>query len=113
MGSCIFCSIIKGEVASEIVYESDEFIVIKDIAPKAPVHLLLMPKRHIETLNDMRSSDSALLGAMHYKAIQLAARFGIAESGYKIITNTGADGGQVVKHVHIHLLGGKKLSGEV
>lgn len=113
MSNCIFCKIVNGEIDSEILHESEQFIVIKDIEPKAPVHLLLIPKKHIESLNDVKESDITLLGEMHYEAKRLASEFNVAESGYKIVTNTGNDGGQVVPHLHMHLLGGEKLSGAV
>ena len=109
MENCIFCKIIQGEIPAEVVHESADFIVVKDIQPKAPVHLLLIPKAHLASLNEVEKTHIPLLGQMLYTAKQLAREFGIAERGYKLINNCGKDAGQEVAHIHIHLLGGKKM----
>jgi len=109
MEDCIFCKIIHGEISAEVVREANDFIVIKDIKPKAPVHLLLIPKAHISSLNEVGETHIPLLGKMLYEAKQLAREFGIDKCGYKLISNCGNDAGQEVAHFHIHLLGGKKM----
>ncbi|MDD5040611.1 MAG: histidine triad nucleotide-binding protein [Patescibacteria group bacterium] len=111
MSDCIFCKVIEKKLPARFIRETDDFIVIPDIAPKAPIHLLLIPKKHIVSLNDASAADQSLLGNMLYAAKQLAQEHGIAGSGYKIVLNTGPDSGQAVGHIHIHLLGGKKLEG--
>jgi histidine triad (HIT) family protein len=107
---CVFCNIINRTLASNnIVEETPELIVLKDILPKAPVHLLVIPKKHIASVNDLGEADTALLGNMLLLARKMAKKFSIDESGYKLIFNVGRHGGQVVKHLHLHLLGGKQL----
>ena len=105
---CVFCQIIDGEIPSEKVRETDALIVIKDISPQAPVHLLVIPKEHLPTLNDCK--DRELLGELLETAKVVARAAGIDESGYRTLINTNADGGQVVDHLHIHVLGGRLLS---
>jgi len=95
---------------AEIVFESDRLIVIKDIFPKAPVHLLIIPKKHIEGITHLEAGDEALAGEMLFTAKEMAKKTGVAESGYKLVFNVGQDGGQIIPHLHLHLLGGKKLS---
>lgn len=113
MEDCIFCKIIQGKIPAEVVLKAADFIVIKDIEPKAPVHLLFIPKVHISSLNEVAETHIPLLGQMMHAAKQLAQEFGIAERGYKLISNCGKDAGQEVAHLHIHLLGGKKMQGLV
>lgn len=113
MEECIFCKIVQGKIPAEVVHETADFIVIKDIEPKAPVHLLLISKDHIASLNEVTETHIPLLGKMLYAGKQLAQEFEIAESGFKLINNCGKDGGQEVAHLHIHLLGGKKIQGLV
>ena len=110
MVDCVFCNIINESVKSEILFGNEHLIVIKDIFPKAPVHLLVVPKKHILSVNHMEASDQPVVGEMIYVAKEMAEKFGIGESGYKLVFNVGSDGGQVVPHLHLHLLGGKKLS---
>ncbi len=107
---CLFCKIINKEIPSDIVFEDDQLIVIKDIEPKAPLHLLLIPKKHISSLNDITEEDKNIISAIAFKAKELAKEFGVAESGYKLVNNCGPDGGQTVFHLHFHLLGGEKLN---
>lgn len=109
MSDCIFCQIAKKEIPSEFISDKDDFYVIKDISPSAPVHLLIIPKRHLESLSDISDQDDNLMGAMMREVKHLAEKFNINKSGYKVVINTGKDGGQEVPHLHIHLLGGKKL----
>ena len=113
MEACIFCKIIKGEIASEFVYEDRDMIVIKDIQPKAKFHFLIVPKKHISSNNAVEEVDVGLTGRMVYQAKLIAQEKGFAESGYKLIFNCGKDGGQIVSHLHLHILGGEPLKNEI
>lgn len=113
MEDCIFCRIIKGEISSEFVYEDSDMIVIKDIQPKAKFHFLVIPKKHISSNNDVRATDTGLVGKMVYQAKLMAKENGFAKSGYKLLFNCGKDGGQAVSHLHLHILGGERLNGIV
>ena len=108
---CIFCQIIAGKVSSEIIYQDGEVAAFRDINPQAPLHLLIIPKRHITSLADLSEEETPLAGQMIEVANQLAKREGVAESGYRLVINSGAEGGQLVPHLHLHLLGGRRLSG--
>ena len=112
MEDCIFCKIIKGEIPSEKVYEDDEILAFKDINPLAPVHILIIPKKHIETANDLEVVDEAVIGKI-FTVIKKLAKENNLDNGYRIINNCGEDGGQEVKHLHFHLLGGRKLAIQV
>lgn len=107
--NCIFCSIANKSIASNILHETDNVIIIQDIMPKAPVHVQVMPKRHIVSVNGLTEEDSSLIAEMILTAKDYATKAGIAESGYKLVLNSGLQGGQVVPHLHMHLLGGKQL----
>lgn len=107
--SCIFCRIAAGEIPAKKVLENDDVIVFWDIAPKAPVHLLAIPKRHIATVNDITTGDFELVGKLFDAAHKAAVATGVDQSGYRLVTNVNADGGQEVFHIHVHLLGGKRL----
>ena len=109
MSDCIFCKIAAKELPSETVYEDDQVLAIKDINPLAPVHLLLITKKHITSLNEVSSEDEGLMGHILMLAQKLAQEFGVAESGYRVVTNIGKEGGQAVPHLHFHVLGGKPL----
>ncbi len=109
MSDCLFCKIAAGEIPGDIVYEDDKMVVFKDIAPKAEVHLLAIPREHIESLNGLDESHDALIAHMMRQLPRLAKGQGL-ESGFRTIINTGPGGGQVVFHLHIHLLGGNGLS---
>ncbi|MEE0775641.1 MAG: histidine triad nucleotide-binding protein [Bacillota bacterium] len=109
MSDCIFCRIINGEIPSKVVYEDDEILAFEDINPLAPVHILLIPKKHIATMDDVTAEDSAVLGRILVKAKEIAAEKGLSENGYRIVNNCKAHGGQEVFHIHFHLLGGEKL----
>jgi histidine triad (HIT) family protein len=110
MSECIFCRIIKGEISSTKVYEDDLVVAIEDIAPKAPVHTLIIPKRHIETLNELAEGDKELLGHIILIAKKVAKEKGIAEDGYRLVANCLKKAGQAVFHIHFHLLGGRKMN---
>ncbi len=109
MNDCIFCKIVAGEIPSDQVYSDDKVIVFKDISPKAPVHLLIIPREHIESLQDLQDHHQDLMGQMMLLLPKLAKQQGL-DGGFRTVINTGADGGQVVYHLHIHLLGGKRYS---
>jgi len=107
---CIFCQIVAGKVSSEILYQDEEVIAFRDINPVAPVHLLIIPKKHIPSLAHLPEAESPLIGHMVNIANQLARGEGVSESGYRLAMNCGEEGGQLVPHLHLHLLGGRKLS---
>ncbi|GAI74127.1 unnamed protein product, partial [marine sediment metagenome] len=107
---CIFCQIVAGKVPSEILYRDEEVIAFRDINPQAPTHLIIIPKRHIPSPAHLSEAESSLVGHMVSIANQLAKREGISESGYRLAINCGKEGGQLVPHLHLHLLGGRKLS---
>lgn len=111
--NCIFCKILAKEVPSKTIVESDLCVAIEDIFPQAPVHALIIPRRHIVSLQTTMDDDGALLGEMLLLARRCAGAKGVAASGYRVITNIGADGGQEVPHIHFHLLGGKRLGGKL
>jgi histidine triad (HIT) family protein len=108
---CIFCKIIAGQIPSDVVYTDNKVIAFRDINPLAPVHLLIIPREHITTLNDISEQETMLMGHMLQVARQLAKQHGIATKGYRVVINCGPQGGQVVQHLHMHLLGGRELSG--
>ncbi len=113
MSDDIFCKVIRGEVPSTKVYEDDDFIVIKDIHPQAPVHLLVIPKKHIESLKEVAPADDLLMGKMLRVAHMAAEKAGVADTGYRLIRNEGPDSEPGVTHLHVHLLGGKKLGAKI
>ncbi len=108
--SCIFCQIVAGKVPSEILYQDKEVIAFRDINPQSPTHLIIIPKRHIPSLAQLSKVELPLIGHMVNVANQLAKKEGVAEKGYRLAINCGEQGGQVVPHLHLHLLGGRKLS---
>jgi histidine triad (HIT) family protein len=110
MESCIFCRIVKREIPASIVYEDELVVAFEDITPVAPVHLLIIPKRHLASLLVADESDQLLLGHIACVAARLARDQGIAESGFRLVTNTNHDAGQSVFHIHFHLLGGRKMT---
>jgi len=113
MKSCIFCKIIEKEIPANIVMESENIIAFYDINPSAPIHILIVPKKHIGSVNDLEYEDKEILGEMFIFAKELAKKEGVSEKGYRIIVNTGNDGGQLVEHLHMHLLGGKRLGPKI
>lgn len=106
---CIFCKIIEGSIPSKKIYENEHVLAFYDIQPAAAVHALIIPKKHIATMNDVQEEDLALIGEIHKAAQIVAKELGIADSGYRLINNCGKDGGQVVFHLHYHLLGGENV----
>jgi histidine triad (HIT) family protein len=106
--SCLFCRIVRREIASSIVWEDDEVLAFHDIDQKAPLHFLVIPKRHFASLND--AADAKLLGHLLLAAREIAEGEGVAESGYRTVINTGPDAGQTVFHLHVHVLGGRSMS---
>ncbi len=109
MNDCIFCKIAAGDIPADILYDDGEVLAFRDINPEAPVHFLLIPRRHIPTLNDLREADAALIGRLYLAGKQLAAELDVAESGYRTVINCNRDAGQLVFHVHMHLLAGREL----
>jgi len=110
MTDCLFCRLAAREIPTEIVFESDNIFAFKDIDPKAPYHVLIIPKKHIPTLNDIGEEEKKIMGELLLAAKQIAAHLGIDETGYRTIINCNADGGQEVFHLHLHLLGGRKMA---
>ena len=108
--SSIFTKIIKREIPAAIVYEDDECIAFRDIDPKAPVHILLVPKKEIPSLAQVTGNDKTLLGHLMVKASEIAKAEGISDSGYRVVVNTNKEGGQEVYHVHMHILGGRQMT---
>jgi len=107
---CIFCRIVAGDIPADIVYQDGELLAFRDINPQAPTHILIIPKAHMPSLSDINSKHQALMGHIALLAKDLAEKEGISDKGYRLSVSTGADGGQLVPHVHFHLLGGRKLS---
>ena len=107
--SCLFCRIIAGDIPSKIAYQDDAMVAFHDVNPQAPVHVLIVPRRHIATLNDLGPDDELLIGMMHRRAAALAGELGIAERGYRTVFNCNSEAGQTVFHLHLHLLGGRPM----
>ena len=113
MEDCLFCKIIKGEVPSNKVYEDEEILAFYDIHPAAPIHILVIPKKHIKSLANIEKEDEILLGKIHSVINKIAEEKGFKEDGYRLIVNCGKDGGQEVMHLHFHILAGKKLGEKI
>lgn len=109
MSDCIFCMIVNREIPSKIAYEDDKILVFHDLEPQAPVHVLIIPKKHISSLNDVQAEDSELLSYIMLKVKDIASALGL-DNGYRLVNNCGEDGLQTVKHLHFHLLGKRKMS---
>ena len=109
MKDCLFCKIVNGEIPSNKVFEDEQLIVFRDISPMAPVHVLLVPKKHLNSLNEVTSEDAGLIAHIFKVAAHVAADLCVSESGYRVVNNCGKDGGQTVDHLHFHLLGGRYL----
>ena len=107
---CVFCRIIAGEIPSDIIYQDDSVIAIRDINPQAPTHILIIPKYHISSLAELNQEESALAAHLIMLSNELSIKEGISEKGYRVVINSGHEGGQVVPHLHVHLLGGRRLS---
>ncbi|MBI5426892.1 MAG: histidine triad nucleotide-binding protein [Nitrospinae bacterium] len=109
MSDCLFCKIIEGKIPSKKVFEDDRLFAMEDVNPQAPVHLLIMPKKHVATLLDLQDGDSSLMGAVFPAASRLARERNIDRSGFRLVVNCGAGAGQSVFHIHFHLLGGRAM----
>ena len=111
MANCIFCKIAAGEIPSQKVYEDESVVAFKDLSPKAPVHVLIVPKKHIQSVAHFQAEDKELAAHIFVDVVpKLANELGIAEGGFRVVMNTGDDGGQTVHHLHVHLLGGRKMT---
>lgn len=107
---CLFCKVVAGELPAEIIFESETVVAFRDINPKAPTHVLLIPKRHIATINDLVDGDQEIIGEMFLSAARLADDEGFADDGYRVVMNCNAAAGQTVFHIHLHLLAGRQLT---
>lgn len=103
---CVFCRIARGETATEILHASDQLVVFRDIRPQAPVHLLIVPRKHVRSVNDLEAEDAPIIAELFCAAREMARRFDIARSGYRLFVNVERGGGQVIFHLHMHLIGG-------
>ncbi|SHE65021.1 histidine triad (HIT) family protein [Seinonella peptonophila] len=110
MEECLFCQIVEQKIPSEKVYEDEEFYAFRDIHPAAPVHILLIPKKHVASLMELSPEDEALAGRLLLTAQKIARQFGLDENGFRVVNNIGVEGGQTVFHIHFHLLGGRTLT---
>lgn len=113
MEDCLFCKIIRGEIPSTKVYEDEEILAFKDINPAAPIHILVIPKKHIKSLVELEKEDEILIGKIYTVINKIAEEQGVKEKGYRVIVNCGKDGGQEVEHLHFHLLAGKPLGEKI
>ena len=109
MMDCIFCRIISGEIQSDILYQDEQAVAFCDVNPKAPVHLLVVPRKHIESVAELTEDETPISGHLVAVANRLAREAGISEKGYRLVVNCGPDGGQLVPHLHLHLLGGRQM----
>jgi histidine triad (HIT) family protein len=109
MSDCLFCKIIAGTIPAKLVHQDDRAVAFRDINPQAPTHVLIVPRQHIPSINDLSEGDAPLVGHLHLVAAKLAQAEGIAAGGYRVLFNTGAQAGQTVAHIHLHLLGGRVL----
>ena len=107
---CLFCKIVAGEIPAELVYESDTAVAFRDINPQAPTHVLVIPRKHISTINDITADDEAIVGSLYTAARKIAAAEGIADDGYRAVMNCNEGAGQSVFHIHLHVLGGRPMS---
>ena len=110
MADCLFCKLIAGQIPATIVYQDEAIVVFNDINPQAPLHVLLVPRKHIASLNELTADDEGLIGAMVRRAAAIAAEGGYADRGYRTVFNTNRDAGQTVFHIHLHLLAGRSLA---
>jgi histidine triad (HIT) family protein len=110
MADCLFCKIVRREIPGTIVFEDEEILAFEDIIPQAPTHVLVIPKRHIESLNVLEAGDDGIVGAMVRRAAVIAKDRGISAGGYRTVFNTNRDAGQTVFHIHLHLLGGRRMA---
>lgn len=110
MSDCLFCKIMNGDISADKVFEDDRIFAFKDINPQAPVHVLIIPRKHIPTVNELTEADDDMVGHIYRTAARLAQEFGISSDGYRIVTNCNAMAGQSVYHIHFHLLGGRPMN---
>ena len=110
MSDCLFCKIRDGEIQGDIVFENDEVLAFNDVNPQAPVHVLIIPKKHISTVNDMDAGDEVIMGKLFSVAKMIAAQQGVADDGYRLVVNCNEKAGQTVFHIHMHLLGGRSMT---
>jgi histidine triad (HIT) family protein len=110
MSDCLFCKVIAREIPAQVVFEDEELIAFRDINPQAPLHVLIVPRRHIATLNDLEAGDDQLVGSMMRRSAALARDHGYADRGYRTVFNCNREAGQSVFHIHLHLLGGRALT---
>jgi histidine triad (HIT) family protein len=106
---CIFCRIVAGEIPADVIFQDAEFLAFRDIHPQAPVHILIVPKTHIASMNEVTDKQQSLMGKLLFVAKEVAEKEKIAEKGYRLTINCGPDGGQIVPHLHLHLMGGHRL----
>jgi len=110
MSDCLFCGIVDGKIKANVVYQNERVVAFRDISPKAPVHILIIPRKHVISVLDVEASDHALIGEIFQVAGRLAREQGIADSGFRVVVNSGADAGQSVFHLHYHLIGGRQMA---
>jgi len=113
MEKCVFCDIATGKIPSDIIYQDEDFLAFRDIHPLAPVHIVIIPKAHISSLAEVGERQEGLMGRLVLLAVKLAEKEGIAEKGYRLVINCGSEGGQIIPHLHLHLLGGRKLADQL
>ena len=106
---CLFCKIVDGEIPADIVYESDTVVAFRDINPQAPIHMVIIPRQHIATINDIDPEHEAIVGSLFSAARQIAADEGLSDDGYRVVMNCNEAAGQTVFHIHLHLLGGRQM----
>lgn len=110
MSDCLFCKMVSGEIQPDTVYEDEDVLAFRDINPQAPTHVLIIPKKHIATINDLQPEDAALVGKLYLAAAKIAEQEGFADEGYRTVMNCNDAGGQTVFHIHLHLLGGRRFT---
>jgi histidine triad (HIT) family protein len=110
MSDCLFCKFVSGELTPDTVYEDDDVLAFRDINPQAPCHVLIIPKKHIATLNDLTEEDADLMGKLYLAAAKVAKQEGLDEAGYRTLVNCNEQAGQTVFHIHLHLLGGRRMN---
>jgi histidine triad (HIT) family protein len=110
MADCLFCKMVSGEIKPDIVFENDEVLAFRDVNPQAPMHVLVIPKTHISTVNDLTPEHTGLVGRMYLAAQKIAADEGVAEPGYRLVMNCNSEAGQSVYHIHLHVLGGRPMA---
>jgi len=109
VASCVFCQLLSGEIEGDILYQDDEVAAFRDINPQAPVHILVVPRRHIPSLAEVGSPEESLMGKLLLTAARMARQEGLEDDGFRVVINTGDDGGQTVDHLHVHVLGGRGM----